>query len=81
MSNNKHQWKEFSNPRNGLITIKACGICGIAKSMVHDSYKCKKENNKIQLKGWKMISKDNIVYTSKDSNKKREPRSYTTYFS
>ena len=46
MSNNKHQWKQFANPRNGLIKIEACEVCGIAKSMVSNTSKCSKENDK-----------------------------------
>ena len=58
MSSNKHQWKQFSNPRNGLIKIEACELCGIAKSMVYSS-QCTKENRNIRLKGWHISNQDN----------------------
>ena len=65
MSNNKHQWKQFANPRNGLIKIEACEVCGIAKSMVSNASKCSKEKKNMRLKGW-YVSNENDKKTTQD---------------
>ena len=57
MSNNKHQWIQFANPRNGLIKIEACELCGIAKSMIYSSHQCTKENKSTRLSGWYKLDK------------------------
>ncbi len=63
MSDNKHQWKQFSSPRNGRIKVEACEVCGIAKGMVHSSYKCTKGKKNLRLQGWLLSNEDDKKIT------------------
>jgi len=56
MSKQIHQWTTFYSPRNGRITIQACAICGIAKGMVYEGYKCESEKKHSRLKGWTTVA-------------------------
>ena len=55
MMEKKHQWAEFYSPRNGRISIQACQICGVAKSMTLNKDECTAvplEKRKSRLRGW-----------------------------
>ncbi len=55
LSDNKHQWVKFYNPRNKRVRISACAKCGIAQGPISNSVTCENlmdAEHRMKKMGW-----------------------------
>ena len=68
----KHQWEDFSNPRNRRVLIKGCIKCGVLKGsspkQLDSCVSTPLEKNTLIRMGWRLADPDKAINAEKEKS-------------